>query len=58
VTIKDDEAPDLITAVEEQLDLQDFGSVVRLELDATTPKHIAEILAKNLQLPSYLVYRR
>ena len=56
VTIKDDEAPDLITAVEEQLDLQDFGSVVRLELDATTPKHIAEILAKNLQLPSYLVY--
>ena len=37
VTIKDDEAPDLITAVEEQLDLQDFNSVVRLELDATTP---------------------
>lgn len=56
VTIKDDEAPDLITAVEEQLELQDFGSTVRLELDATTPKHIAEILTKNLQLPSYLVY--
>ena len=56
VTIKDDEAPDLITAVEEQLELQDFSSVVRLELDATTPQHIAEILTKNLQLPSYLVY--
>ncbi len=56
VTIKDDEAPDLITAVEEQLELQEFGSTVRLELDATTPKHIAEILTKNLQLPSYLVY--
>jgi len=56
VTIKDDEAPDLITAVEEQLELQDFSSAVRLELDATTPQHIAEILTKNLQLPSYLVY--
>jgi len=56
VTIKDDEAPDLITAVEEQLELQDFSSAVRLELDATTPKHIADILTKNLQLPSYLVY--
>jgi len=56
VTIKDDEAPDLITAVEEQLELQDFSSAVRLELDASTPQHIAEILTKNLQLPSYLVY--
>jgi polyphosphate kinase len=56
VTIKEDEAPDLITAVEEQLELQDFSSPVRLELDVTTPQHIAEILAKKLQLPSYLVY--
>ena len=56
VTIKEDEAPDLITAVEEQLDLQDFSSAVRLELDVTTPTHIVEILTKNLQLPSYLVY--
>src|SRR5262249_22583155 len=31
VTIKEDEAPDLIAAVEEQLELQDFSSVVRLE---------------------------
>ena len=56
VTIKEDEAPDLITAVEEQLELQDFSSAVRLELDVTTPPHIAEILTKKLQLPSYLVY--
>jgi polyphosphate kinase len=56
VTIKEDESPDLITAVEEQIELQEFGSAVRLELDVTTPKHIAEILTKNLQLPSYLVY--
>jgi polyphosphate kinase len=56
VTIKEDEAPDLITAVEEQLELQDFSSAVRLEVDLTTPQHIVEILTKNLQLASYLVY--
>ena len=56
VPIKEDESPDLITAVEEQLELQDFSSAVRLEVDMTTPKHIVEILTKNLQLSSYLVY--
>jgi polyphosphate kinase len=56
VTIKEDEAPDLITAVEEQLDQRDFSSPVRLELHGTTPEHIAEILTHNLQLPTYLVY--
>ena len=56
IPIKEDESPDLITAVEEQLELQDFSSAVRLEVDMTTPKHIVEILTKNLQLSSYLVY--
>jgi polyphosphate kinase len=56
VTIKDDEASDLITAVEEQLELRDFSNAVRLELDFTTPDHIAEILTRNLQLPSYLAH--
>ncbi len=56
VTIEEDEAADLITAVEEQLDLRHFSSVVRLELDSRTPEHIAEILTRNLQLPSYLIY--
>src|SRR6187200_1859774 len=50
VTIKEDESPDLITAVEEQIELQEFGSAVRLEVDMTTPQHIVEILTKNLQL--------
>ena len=56
VTIEEDEAPDLITAVEEQLDLREFSSAVRLELDETTPPDVAEILTRNLQLPPYLVY--
>lgn len=56
VAIEEDEASDLIEAMEEQLDQRDFTSAVRLELDATTPEHIREILMRNLQLPPYLVY--
>jgi len=56
VTIEEDEAPDLITAVEEQLDLREFSSAVRLELDETTPPDVADILTRNLHLPPYLVY--
>lgn len=56
VAIEEDEASDLIEAMEEQLDQRDFTSAVRLELDATTPEHIREILTRNLQLPPYLVY--
>ena len=56
VAIEEDEASDLIEAVEEQLDQRHFTSAVRLELDAATPGHIREILTRNLQLPLYLVY--
>lgn len=56
VAIEEDEASDLIEAMEEQLDQRDFTSAVRLELDATTPDHIREVLTRNLQLPPYLVY--
>ena len=56
VAIEEDEASDLIEAMEEQLDQRDFTSAVRLEVDATTPDHIRDILTRNLQLPPYLVY--
>ncbi|MGC4098631.1 MAG: polyphosphate kinase 1 [Nitrospira sp.] len=56
VVIEEDEASDLIEAVEEQLDQRDFNSAVRLELDAATPGNIRELLTRNLQLPAYLVY--
>ena len=56
VAIEEDEASDLIEAVEEQLDQRHYTSAVRLELDAATPGHIREILTRNLQLPPYLVY--
>lgn len=54
--IEEDEAADLITAVEEQVDQRDFGSAVRLELDRSTPEDVRETLTRNLQLASYLVY--
>ncbi|MFO0700018.1 MAG: polyphosphate kinase 1 [Nitrospira sp.] len=56
VAIEEDEASDLIEAMEEQLDQRDFTLAVRLELDATTPDYIREVLTRNLQLPPYLVY--
>lgn len=56
VSIEEDEASDLIEAMEEQLDQRDFTSAVRLELDEATPGPIREILTRNLQLPPYLVY--
>ncbi|MDN5940700.1 MAG: polyphosphate kinase 1, partial [Nitrospira sp.] len=56
VAIEEDEASDLIAAVEEQLDQRNFTSAVRLELGAETPGHIREILTGHLQLPLYLVY--
>ena len=41
VAIEEDEASDLIEAVEEQLDQRHFTSAVRLELGEATPGHIA-----------------
>jgi len=56
LAIKESEADDLLTTVEQQLDLREFGSVIRLELDAEMPGTIADMLIANLQLPSHLVY--
>jgi polyphosphate kinase len=56
VAIEQDEASDLMEAMEEQLDQREFTSAVRLEVDAATPDHIREVLTRNLQLPPYLVY--
>ena len=55
LAIEEDEAADLITAVEAQVDQRDFGSAVRLELDRNTPAEIRDTLTRNLQLASYLV---
>lgn len=54
--IEEDEAADLLEAIEEQVDLRHFGSVVRLEVDQKTPEPIRDILLRNLNLAPYQMY--
>jgi len=54
--IEEDEAADLLSTIEEQIDLRHFGSVIRLELGQKTPDSIRDILIRNLNLASYQVY--
>ncbi len=54
--IKEDEASDLISAMQEVVDQRHFGSAVRLEVDARMPESTRDILAHNLDLAPYQVY--
>ena len=54
--IKDDEASDLLTDMEEELGMRQFGSVIRLEVDQTMPDTVREVLTRNLDLAPSLVY--
>ena len=46
--IKDDEASDLLTDMEEQVGMRQFGSVIRLEVDQTMPETVRDMLIRNL----------
>nr|WP_279385210.1 hypothetical protein [Methanosarcina barkeri] len=48
---------DLLTAVEQRVGRNYFGSVVRLETDYTMPAKISDILLKNLDLSPSLMFR-
>jgi len=54
--IKDDEASDLLTDMEEELGMRQFGSVIRLEVDQTMPDTVRDVLTRNLYLAPSLVY--
>ncbi|MFL7791348.1 MAG: polyphosphate kinase 1 [Anaerolineae bacterium] len=56
--IEEDEASDLLLAIEESVRLRHFGSVVRLEVEPSMPDRICEILVSNLGLAPYQVYTR
>ncbi len=56
IEIEDDEASDLLTTVEEGLDMRHFGIAVKLEVNETMPLRIRDILIKNLKVEPYLVY--
>ncbi len=54
--IEEDEAADLLLAIEESVRMRHFGSAVRLEVDTAMPERIRDILVNNLQLAPYQVY--
>ncbi|MFZ5917944.1 MAG: polyphosphate kinase 1 [Chloroflexota bacterium] len=56
--IEEDEAADLLAAIEEGVRMRHFGSAVRLEVDTVMPPRIHEILVSNLKLAPYQVYTR
>lgn len=54
--IEEDEASDLLLAIQESVRKRHFGSAVRLEIDGTMPEHVRDILVDNLNLAPYQVY--
>ena len=54
--IQEEEADDLLLTMEENLRKRHFGSVVRLEIDESTPDSIRDILRNNLQINRQDVY--
>jgi polyphosphate kinase len=54
--MKDDGASDLLTNIEELIEMRHWGAVVRLELDQETPERIREILMRNLDLTPDQIY--
>jgi polyphosphate kinase len=56
VEIREDEAADLLVAVEETLGMRQFGSAIRLELEEGTPDRVRSILTTNLGLHPNQVY--
>ncbi len=54
--IEEDEAADLLSAIEESVRMRHFGLAVRLEVDNDMPNRIRDILIRNLDLAPYQVY--
>jgi polyphosphate kinase len=54
--IEEDEAADLISALEEVVGQRHFGYAVRLEFDNRIPDRIRDILIQNLELQPYQAY--
>ncbi len=54
--IEEDEASDLLEAMEEVVGQRHFGFAVRLEVDDQMPERIRDILTRNLELAPYQVH--
>jgi polyphosphate kinase len=55
--IKDEGALDLLSNIEQLIELRQWGSVIRMEIDQSTPERIRDILMRNLELSPYQVYQ-
>lgn len=56
IEIREDEASDLLVAVEESMEARRMGFPIRLEIDEGAPRNICEMIANKLDLPPLLVY--
>ena len=54
--IREDEAADLLSAIEESVLERQFGSAIRLEIDTSMPDDVRDILQKNMKLDPYQIY--
>jgi polyphosphate kinase len=54
--IEEDEASDLLVAIEEGVRMRHFGSAVRLEIDRSMTDQVRDVLITNLGLAPYQVY--
>ncbi|HEX5038531.1 MAG TPA: RNA degradosome polyphosphate kinase, partial [Candidatus Limnocylindria bacterium] len=55
--LDDDDAEDLLRALEAELRRQRFSPAVRLEVDRRMPNHLVDLLVRELQLPDAFVHR-
>ena len=56
IEIEEDEAADLLAAIEEGVGLRYFGREVRLEVDSNMPDNVRQILIENMGVYPYQVY--
>jgi polyphosphate kinase len=54
--IESDEAEDLLRSISESVEKRRFGLAVRLQIERGVPRHIREILTRNLELDTFQVY--
>jgi polyphosphate kinase len=54
--IEEDEASDLLAAIEESVRERQFGSAIRLEIDSSMPDQVRDILQTNLDVAAYQIY--
>lgn len=56
IEIEEDEAADLLATIEETVGQRYFGRIVRLEVNATMPSRVRDLLVENMRLQPYQVY--